>query len=457
MALARNLLRSSCVAILAFMWTPGLQAQPRTESPGPMPQSVFFEVVRLFSSDSTRQLVDIHYRVDESFFIAVKNTDSSFHHAFRRDGEVLVELTDSVSGAVSRNLDRVLIGDETEEPSQFPRKWSQGIMSFSLRPGVYALNFEVTDHESRHDFADRTRMVRVPKPVPGEPGLSDLVFITNRDEKEIPARIVPANFGGDAVFGAPMGVLLEVSSRQPDSSLSVHIAINSIPPSAGEKPEVSMTDSLVIAPGRGCRLTPMSSDEQIMYTVTRNEPNAPSVILLPFPGSKMLLRTYTMTVTIRQGGKLQKTSKHFRMIWPDMPASLKDVDYALDILRYITTSSLLDSLKRGSYEERRENLETFWKAKDETPGTVYNEVMTEYYRRVDHAMKSFGTLRVPDGAKSDRGKVYILYGPPSRTRRTLDPNSAFEEVWVYDRLNREFTFVDRNRNGTYELTETARQ
>lgn len=458
MVTGKTWLRAALIVCVTSSWAPGLSAQPRmAERPGPMPESVFFEVVRLFSPDSSRQRVDVQYRIDENFFISVKNSDTSFPYAFRRTGEVLVELTDSSSGTVSRDLDRVLIGGESDEPSSFPTRWYQGVMSFSLRPGIYSLNFEVTDHESHRDFADRTRKVRVLQAAKDVFELSDPMFIMKPDSEGVPSRIVPLNFGGEVAFGGPAALLLEVRTQMPDSAITVRYAIRSTPPSTGEPPEVSVADSFTVKPYGRCQLNPARPADQICYSVARGESNAPSMIILPFPGSKLLLRNYSMTMTIRQGGKAKEVTRSFRMVWPDMPTSLKDVDYALDILRYITTPSLLDSLRRGNYEERRKNLETFWKARDETPGTAYNEVMAEYYRRVDHATKSYGTLKVPDGSKSDRGRVYILYGPPSRTRRTLDPNSAFEEVWVYDRLKREFTFVDKNRNGTYELTETATQ
>jgi hypothetical protein len=81
--------------------------------------------------------------------------------------------------------------------------------------------------------------------------------------------------------------------------------------------------------------------------------------------------------------------------------------------------------------------------------------MTEYYRRVDHAVRTFGTLRQPDGFRSDRGKVYILYGPPTKTDRMLDPDAGFREVWIYERLNKKFTFADENKSGNYVLVNTS--
>ena len=137
--------------------------------------------------------------------------------------------------------------------------------------------------------------------------------------------------------------------------------------------------------------------------------------------------------------------------------SLRDVDYAIEALHYIASDAQMDSLKRGNEEDRRNQLEEFWRRRDRTPRTAFNEVMTEYYRRVDYAVKEFGTLRQPDGFKSDRGRIYILYGPPTNTERVLDPATGFKETWTYDRLNKKFAFVDRDKSGNYVLVATMPQ
>jgi hypothetical protein len=53
--------------------------------------------------------------------------------------------------------------------------------------------------------------------------------------------------------------------------------------------------------------------------------------------------------------------------------------------------------------------------------------------------------------RSDRGKIYILYGPPTNIERVLDPSAGFKETWTYEKLKRSFVFVDRARNGIYVL------
>jgi len=61
-------------------------------------------------------------------------------------------------------------------------------------------------------------------------------------------------------------------------------------------------------------------------------------------------------------------------------------------------------------EEREKFVETFWYRRDPTPDTVENEFRDEYYQRVMYANERFAA-GIP-GWKTDRGRIYILYGPP---------------------------------------------
>lgn len=61
-------------------------------------------------------------------------------------------------------------------------------------------------------------------------------------------------------------------------------------------------------------------------------------------------------------------------------------------------------------EERRHFVEQFWERRDPTPGTPENEFKEEHYRRIAYANSHWakGTA----GWKSDRGRIYIKFGPP---------------------------------------------
>lgn len=63
-------------------------------------------------------------------------------------------------------------------------------------------------------------------------------------------------------------------------------------------------------------------------------------------------------------------------------------------------------------EERDQFVDAFWERRDPTPDTYDNEFKDEHYRRIAYANDHFG-VRGP-GWKSDRGRIYIVYGPPDR-------------------------------------------
>jgi GWxTD domain-containing protein len=61
-------------------------------------------------------------------------------------------------------------------------------------------------------------------------------------------------------------------------------------------------------------------------------------------------------------------------------------------------------------EEREQFIEQFWLRRDPTPDTVENEFKEEHYRRIAYANQRYAS-GIP-GWKTDRGRIYITYGPP---------------------------------------------
>ena len=61
-------------------------------------------------------------------------------------------------------------------------------------------------------------------------------------------------------------------------------------------------------------------------------------------------------------------------------------------------------------EERQHFVEQFWARRDPTPDTPENEFKEEHYRRIDYANQHWRS-NLP-GWKTDRGRIYIRYGPP---------------------------------------------
>jgi GWxTD domain-containing protein len=119
--------------------------------------------------------------------------------------------------------------------------------------------------------------------------------------------------------------------------------------------------------------------------------------------------------------------------------------------------SLPNEIERGKF------IESFWKKRDPSVSTPENEFKIEYLRRIGFANKFFGTSGIA-GWRTERGRIYILLGPPTEVQRDFNPaNSAGffqgpKETWQYWDLpnpklpyNMEFVFVDKFGNGNYVL------
>jgi GWxTD domain-containing protein len=117
-------------------------------------------------------------------------------------------------------------------------------------------------------------------------------------------------------------------------------------------------------------------------------------------------------------------------------------------------------------EQRDQFVEAFWSRRDPTPDTYENEFKEEHYRRVAYANDHYGWEGL--GSKSDRGRIYIVYGPPDHitTYSTQDVrppaqdgqnyNGLPSEIWSYRYLEGVgvdvvIDFVDLCNCGDYRM------
>ena len=82
-------------------------------------------------------------------------------------------------------------------------------------------------------------------------------------------------------------------------------------------------------------------------------------------------------------------------------------------VRYIITPEEEAAFKQLSNDEERDQfIEQFWLRRDPTPDTPENEFKEEHYRRIAYANEHFAA-GIP-GWKTDRGRIYIIWGPPDQ-------------------------------------------
>src|SRR3974390_2108005 len=137
---------------------------------------------------------------------------------------------------------------------------------------------------------------------------------------------------------------------------------------------------------------------------------------------------------------------------------------------YIITDEERTAFKRLQTDEEREQfIEGFWLRRDPTPDTIENEFKEEHYRRIAYANEHFAS-GIP-GWKTDRGRIYIVYGPPDEIEDHSSGGTyerPFEEGggttttfpfvdWTYRYIegvgsNVKIEFVDTTMSGEFRMT-----
>jgi len=136
---------------------------------------------------------------------------------------------------------------------------------------------------------------------------------------------------------------------------------------------------------------------------------------------------------------------------------------------YIITDAEKRAFHRLSNDDERDQfIEQFWLRRDPTPDTEENEFKEEHYRRIAYANEHYAS-GIP-GLRTNRGMIYIKYGPPDEIE-SHPSGGSYErieqgggstttypfETWRYRYIegigaNVVAEFVDRSGTGEYRLT-----
>lgn len=130
----------------------------------------------------------------------------------------------------------------------------------------------------------------------------------------------------------------------------------------------------------------------------------------------------------------------------------------LSLLRYFDHQDWVDSLRRSSSDRRPEVWREFWKATDPVPITPENELLDDYFQRVQQANVRFQDEGAP-GWLTERGEVLISLGEPDEM---LDLSNGIERSglrvlrWTYHSQRLVLYFQDQTGFSRYRLTPMSR-
>jgi GWxTD domain-containing protein len=126
-----------------------------------------------------------------------------------------------------------------------------------------------------------------------------------------------------------------------------------------------------------------------------------------------------------------------------------------DVVYIIADKERAAFQKLTTNEERDKFIEQFWEQRNPNPGSATNKFKEGHYRRIAYANEHYAS-NTRAGWRTDRGHMYILYGPPDEVdSHPAGPPYPFEE-WRYRHveglgINVILTFIDPTGNGDYRL------
>ncbi len=182
--------------------------------------------------------------------------------------------------------------------------------------------------------------------------------------------------------------------------------------------------------------------------------------LVDLPEGVLPLGKLFVEVRSADGGIAQRSPLVISISDQWMVSNFEEV---LRFLEFIGTREEIDSLRNGSPQDRRRLWEDFWARRDPLPATPANEFRDEFFERVRYAVEQFSEAGGQPGWNTDRGRVYIVLGPPSfaeeryigRTEYVGRPNGW---EWMYENApggRLVLLFLDRGGFGRYELTASS--
>ena len=218
--------------------------------------------------------------------------------------------------------------------------------------------------------------------------------------------------------------------------------------------------------------------EKVKY-LTRNSNTrveVGSLILSTYPTD-----TYTLVIALIDsvGNTGVTTAKKFYVYNPDIVVqdtfevsttavlssafgsmSEEELEDLFDKSKYLATKNELDKFnKLSNIEGKREFMFEFWKTKDAESGLNQNEYFRNYIQRVNISNERYSSMGKP-GWKTDRGRVFLLYGEPTEIERY--PNQIDTrpyEIWHYNEMEGGvyFIFADITGFSDYTLVNSTKR
>ncbi len=384
----------------------------------------YLDAVSLFGSTPEKAQVLIYLDITYEDLQFVRS-GRGYEATYEIDLSVLAGKDENSPRVTNKIWKKTVVVSKFEDTTD-PEQVSVAQTAFALPAGEYMIVANLTDQESKRT-ATVKQVIQVPSYGLGGIEMSDLIVARSIHVSSDGAIEIVPNV--DKVILAarePVFIYYEVQPYEADS-LAIYARV------------LNATGDVV---------RELHLKRTAVHPVTRD--------YLKINIKDLPVGRYAFEMQVSGNGYTALKGTSFRIHLSGLPGSVPDLDTAIRQLRYIAKTSELKKMTKALPGEKEELFKKFWKERDPSPDTPENELMQEYYGRIERANMLFGTFR--NGWETDRGEVYVRFGPPSEVERhPFEINQQPYEIWYYYDLQRQFVFVDEMGYGEYRLVSNLWQ
>jgi len=409
-----------------------LIGQPQGDRP-PIPKVPFETSVITFPESDQVYSLYYTYKIPYRLMIFERN-NGSFEAEFR----IQIEIKDDDGKLIARDIKDSKLTVGSFEATNNPELLLQDYLGFKVKPDKYIVSATIFDRKSAGERPlrptqvdlDTSQQMKILHPIVV---LSEEVICDSANST------VLANAGGKIPFS------------NEDYNLIIPIidtSVTNLEFSLENNNEIVLEDT--IDESIVSKLDIVKCEDYLLLTESTDSILTRSFVI---NNINKKLNEGELVLKIRNEDKDLDEEIKLNVVWFKKPLTLYDPEKAIELLTYFESESVVDELLSEDEDEYPKVLQNYWKKFDPTPETSFNEIMDEYYTRADYAIREFSSITNNNGAKSDRGMVYIKFGKPDKIDRTSNSQGQVIELWTYNGSQNKFTFIDKIGTGNFTLIE----
>ena len=429
------------IGIIAGMWGSALAQH----FPPADPVRISLDIARFRGADDTTALVEFHYSINRDGLTFLRDSAGW-------NGGAELTLTGKASDTLAF-VDRWLVPAKIADTASLQRGMNLvGVYAVQLRAGEYAVKLLVRD---RHATGRRDSVLLR---LPVSPAATDRIALS---DIEFAASIRPGS-KESPFYKNTLDVIPNVGGVYNETAMCYFYleAYNLL--QGGDRSDMTMKTTVYDAVGK--EVTARARQKKRM--------GESAVLVDQIAATQFKTGTYSLVVSLLDTSKhpLAQSARKFYVYNPtlgvdsallslgsSLPMAVyssmeeQELDRDFKWSKYEMTDAEQTQYKALSGQDvKRKFLSDVWRRRP--PGS--REV---YMARVTHANESFGMLG-REGYRTDRGRVYIVYGPPDDIER--HPNESDTkpyEIWAYNNIQGgvEFDFLQRIQGADYELVNST--